>query len=172
MLFPNARLRAAEGRLRQNRLGQNRLWAHGISGDQPVLGVTIGDQRDADLVREALLAHTFWRLRGFKADLVILNEEAGSYDQPLQAYLKTLVQAHAQYTGLDVPGGIFLRQVDQIPAEDLTLILTVARVVLVASRGPLVQQLSAPVETVRVPPAFAIISKPAGDPPLLLPFLV
>ena len=38
--------------------------------------VAIGAVRDLDLVREALMAHTYWRLRGFKADLVILDEEA------------------------------------------------------------------------------------------------
>ena len=172
MLYPNARLRASEAQLRQNRLGQAHLWAHGISGDLPIMVVTISDRLDSDVVRQALLAHTFWRLRGFKSDLVILNEEASSYEQALQNYLKTLVQAHAQYTGMDQPGGIFLRPADHIPAEDLTLILTVARVVLVASRGLLIQQLSSPVESTPLPPALVGSPRTFDEPSAALPFLV
>ncbi|HLZ08804.1 MAG TPA: protein ndvB, partial [Chloroflexota bacterium] len=172
MLYPNARLRAAEARLRQNRLGQSRLWAYGISGDLPIMVVTVGDRLDAELVREALVAHTFWRLRGFKCDLVILNEEVGGYEQTLQNYLKTLVQAHAQYTGLEQPGGIFLRPADHVPADDLTLILTVAQVVLVASRGSLIQQLSAPLEPARLPAPLGVAPRSVDDASPPLPFLV
>jgi cyclic beta-1,2-glucan synthetase len=171
MLYPNARLRASEQQLRQNRLGQTRLWAYGISGDLPIMLVTIGNRNDAELVGEALLAHTFWRLRGFKSDLIILDEEAAGYEQPLRDYLRTLVQAHVQYTGLDVPGGIFLRSTDHIPPEDLTLLLAAARVVLVASRGPLAQQLSAP-PAARLPLPLAIRQPIGEEPSPPLPFLV
>jgi cyclic beta-1,2-glucan synthetase len=172
MLYPNARLRAAERQLRQNRLGQSRLWAYGISGDLPILVVTVGDRSDADLVREALIAHTLWRMRGFKSDLVILNEEASGYEQSLHGYLRALAQAHAQYTGLEQPGGIFLRPADQVPLEDLTLLQSVARVVLVASRGPLVQQLSAPLDAIELPNRLAVSSRIADEPSAPLPFLV
>ena len=66
LLYPDARLRASERQLRRNRLGQAGLWAHGISGDLPILLVTIGDRRDMEVVREALLAHSYWRLLGFR----------------------------------------------------------------------------------------------------------
>jgi cellobiose phosphorylase len=69
-----------------------------------------------------------------KVDLVILNEEAGSYAQPLQGRLAKLVQAHSLGTGLDRPGGIYLRSADQLAPEDITLLLTSARAVLVAAR--------------------------------------
>ena len=75
----------------EDRLGQPGLWAYGISGDLPILLTTIGHSRDIDLVREALLAHTYWRLHGLKVDLIILNEEAGSYEQSLHEELKKLM---------------------------------------------------------------------------------
>ncbi len=170
MLYPNDRLRAAELELRQNRLGQSRLWAYGISGDLPIMLVSIGDRRDAELVSQALSAHTFWRRRGFKSDLVILDEEASSYEQPLRTYLRTLVQAYAQYSGIDQPGGIFLRSTDQMPSEDLALLRAAARVVLVASRGPLAQQLSPPPE-VQLPRALATPLRVVEEPSPPLPFL-
>jgi cellobiose phosphorylase len=171
MLFPNARLRAAEQRLRQNRLGQSSLWAYGISGDLPILLATIGDVRDLELVREVLAAHTYWRLRGYMTDLVILNEEVGSYAQPLGEELKKLIQWHAQYTPVDQPSGMFLRSVDHITTDDLTLLLTTARAVLVAARGPLAQQLAAPAETVKVPPLLAVPRQPEEEPSAPLPFM-
>jgi len=171
MLFPNTRLRAAEKRLRQNHLGQSRLWAYGISGDLPIVLVTIGDTRDLTLVREVLTAHTYWRLRGYTADLVILNEEAGSYDQPLEQDLKKLIQLHAQYTPVDQPGGIFLRAIDHIPSDELTLLLATARVVLVAARGSLAQQLTAPAGMPKLPPTLAVSRRLKEEPSAPLPFM-
>jgi len=155
MLFPNAQLRAAEKRLRQNHLGQSRLWAYSISGDLPIVLITIGDTHDLTLVREVVTAHTYWRLRGYTADLVILNEEAGSYARTLEQELKKLIHLHAQYTPVDQPGGIFLRAVDHIPGDDLTLLVASARVVLVAARGSLAQQLSTMAETPKLPPPLS-----------------
>ena len=84
MIFPNRALRAGQKLIRDNRLGQSRLWAYGISGDLPLMLVTVGRSRDLPLVREALAAHAYWRLRGFRSDIVILNEEAHGYQQPLE----------------------------------------------------------------------------------------
>ena len=85
LLYPNARMRPQGDRLTRNRLGQSGLWEFGISGDLPMLAVTVGDARHLPLVRELLLAQTYWRWRGFRADLIILNQEGASYDLPLAA---------------------------------------------------------------------------------------
>ncbi|BDI29892.1 hypothetical protein CCAX7_19430 [Capsulimonas corticalis] len=159
MLYPNKALRPPAERLRRNILGQSRLWAQGISGDLPTMVVTIADTNDLEMVREALQAHTYWRVHGFKCDLVILNQESSSYEQPLQEQLRRMIQGHTEYTGIDQPGGVFLRPAAAIGEEDLTLILTVARVVLVAARGSLSQQLSVPIR-----PALPAPTGPAGRP--------
>jgi cyclic beta-1,2-glucan synthetase len=134
VLFPSATLRASEQALRRNRLGQSRLWSHGISGDLPIVLVQIGDTLDLDLAREALTAHAYWRMQGLKVDLVILDQETAGYEQPLREELTRLVQVHGQATGLDQPGGVFLRRAAHLPAEDEALLLAVARVVLVAAQ--------------------------------------
>jgi len=142
ILYPGARLRTPGERLQQNRLGQSRLWAHGISGDLPIVALSIGQVREIGLVKQLLQAHNYWRRLGLKVDLLILNEEATGYEKPLHEQLARLIQAQSMYTGVDEPGGVFLRKVDQIPEEDLNLMLAAARVSLVAARGPLAQQLS------------------------------
>ena len=146
LLYPNPLLRSSAERIAENRKGQAGLWAYGISGDLPIALVAIGEARDLSLVRQMLQAHTYWRMHGLMADLVILNEEAGGYEQPLREQLERLIQSHSAATGMDRPGGIFLRSAELIPAEDLTLLRAVASVVMVAARGTLPQQLGVPLE--------------------------
>lgn len=171
VLYPSAQLRPAPERLRRNALGQSRLWAYGLSGDLPILVLTIGDSNDIELARQVLMAHTYWRLRGLKVDLVILNEESDSYQAPLQEQLRRLIQAHSQYTGIDQPGGVFLRPVGQIPEADLILLQAAARVVLVAARGSLAQQLSTPSAPVSLPPPLERNPQIKEEPSPPLPYM-
>ena len=108
LVFPNTRLRSPD-RIARNRLGQSGLWALGVSGDLPIMVVTIADERGLNVVRELLQAHQYWRMRGFRADFIVLNQESPSYDSPLQHQLRRLSDAHSIETGVDKPGGVFLR---------------------------------------------------------------
>ncbi|MCD6526728.1 MAG: glycosyl transferase [Desulfuromonas sp.] len=143
LLFPNNLLRASAKRLEENHKGQSGLWPYAISGDWPIALVTIREQRDIGLVIQLLQAHAYWRMHGLTADLVIINEEEESYDQPLQGQLEQLIQSRPIFSGSDNPGKIFLRNVSQIPEEDLRLFKAVARFFLVATRGTLTKQLGA-----------------------------
>ena len=170
MIYPSAKLRPPIERLFRNQLGQEGLWAYGISGDLPMLVVTLSDARNVSLVREVLLAHAYWRLRGFRADAIILNQEAPSYDAPLRLEILRQIQAHASDAGTDRPGGVFLRDWHAIPEEHRTLILASASIVLNGNRGSLQQQLVSAAEGLPLPPFV-----PAGggpeEPSRALPFL-
>jgi cyclic beta-1,2-glucan synthetase len=170
LLFPNPLLRSPAERIAENRKGQAGLWAYGISGDLPIALVAIDEAHDLSLVRQMLQAHLYWRLHGLPADLVILNEEALSYERPLQEQLERLIQNVSAGTGMDRPGGIYLRNAALIPAEDLTLLRTVARVVMVAARGNLPQQLGVLPDVSES--AVRITSKrDFRDPSAALPFM-
>lgn len=171
VIYPNPKLRPAGGRLRRSTLGQARLWAYGISGDLPILTVTINEAREINFVREVLLAHAYLRIKGLKMDLVILNGEAVAYGQPLHEELRRLIAAHSMYTGTDQPGGVFLRAIAQMPEEDVTLLQSAARAALVAARGTLAQQLAAPVEIADLPPRLKPNRRIAEEPSAPLPFL-
>ncbi len=144
LLFPNPLLRPPAERLAENRKGQAGLWPYAISGDLPLALVTIGEARDISLVRQLLQAHTYWRMHGLSTDLVILNEETGSYERPLQERLEQLIRTHALSAAADRAGTIFLKNAAQIPEDDLKLLKAAASVVLVAARGTLTQQLGVP----------------------------
>ncbi|MCJ7513104.1 MAG: hypothetical protein MUO23_09060, partial [Anaerolineales bacterium] len=171
LLYPGPTFRASAERFEErNRKGQAGLWAYGISGDLPIVLITIGDVHDIPLVRQMLQAHAYWRSQGLKADLVILNEEAGGYDQPLHERLDTLIRVHAPEAEVDQPGGVYLRSADQIPEEDQRLLMAAARVVLVAARGSLAQQLGVPAELPE--PPSPLTGRPAPrEPSAPLPFM-
>ncbi len=170
LLFPNSLLRPPTERINENHKGQAGLWPYGISGDAPILLVSIGEMRDIGLVRQLLQAFSYWRMHGFKPDLVILNEEASGYEMPLRERLEGLIRSHATNTAIDRTGSIFLRNTDQLPEEDLTLLMAAARVVLVAARGPLPQQMGVAAET-SAQADFLARRRAPRDPSAPLPFL-
>jgi len=170
LLFPNQLLRPPTERIEENHKGQAGLWPYGISGDLPIILVSIGEARDIGLVRQMLRAHAYWRMHGMGADLVILNEEASGYEQPLREQLQGLITAHTTGTGKEQPGGIFLCAAAQIPEEDLSLLMAAARVVLVAARGTLPQQLGVTAEAPELP-EFLARKRAPRDPSASLAFL-
>jgi cyclic beta-1,2-glucan synthetase len=152
MIYPQRGTRPSEATLAKNSKGQPGLWAYGISGDFPILLVRIADTTEAPLVSQALHAHEFWQRNGFEADLVILNEYPGGYMQPVQDMLERLVAASHAHQMLNKPGGVYVKRADIMPDADRILLNSVARVVLVGSRGTLAIQLDREIPDTPLPP--------------------
>jgi cyclic beta-1,2-glucan synthetase len=170
LLFPNPLLRSPGERIMKNHKGQSGLWAYAISGDLPIALVAVGEDRDTTLVRQMLQAHTYWRLHGFATDLVILNEEEVGYLRPLHESLELLIQANGAPANENRSGGIYLRDANVIPSEDLTLLQTVAGVVVVGARGTLPQQFGLPLDAPELP-GPAVSKRDPRDPSAVLPFM-
>ncbi len=147
------------------------LWQHGISGDLPIVLVTISQAGDLDLIRRLLLAHEYWRMKRLSVDLVIVNEEANSYAQEFQASLEALVGANRlppQLAETAGKGAIFVLRADLVSIEVRDLLLSVARAVFSGHRGSLSEQLArAPEPRALVPPPRRIQpkTKPEARPP-------
>ncbi|HLX64175.1 MAG TPA: glucoamylase family protein [Planctomycetota bacterium] len=141
ILFASQAHRAAPGVLARNQRAQSGLWGYGISGDLPIVLLRIGDVSGLDLVRDALKAHAFLRMKGLTFDLVIWNEDASSYRQVLQDELMGLVLTGSEASTLDHPGGIFIRRGDLIAEEDRVLLQSLARVTLQEGRGRFAEQI-------------------------------
>lgn len=154
ILFPQAQLRPPPARLGRLRQGQRALWRQSISGDLPIVVMMIAHLRDIEAVREILTAHTFWHLRGLKVDLVLISEEMVSYEEPLAEQLRRLTEAQVHLTGVDQPGGVYLRAGNKMSQEELIVIQAAARMVLVAARGSLRQQLAATTPVTLKPKRF------------------
>ena len=141
LLYGDPRLRARDALLKNLR-GQADLWKYGISGDLPILLVTIADGSDLGLFRELLKAHEYLRLKGLPFDLVGLNDYGVTYQQDLQDALMQLLQSSPEQPWIDRPAGVFLRRADLMPEEDRTLLRAAARVEMAAADGALREQLA------------------------------
>lgn len=152
IVHANAALRADAAVLIKNRRGQSGLWGYAISGDLPIVLLQIKDPANIEIVRQLVQAHTYWRLKGLKVDLVIWNEEHMGYRQLLQELIMGLIAARIEANVVDRPGGIFVRTGEQISSEDRILLQTVARAIISDARGSLSEQIKRrpPIE-VRVP---------------------
>ena len=171
LFFPSSPLRNQTSRPMPGAAGQRELWAMGISGDLPIVTAMVREQTGLTLIREVLAAHSYWRTRGFMADLVILNQEAPGYDRPLNFQLQRIIDAHAREVGTDRPGGVFLRDWSLLSDTQRTLILSSSRAVLLSARGALARQLPAVREP--SPPAIPFVPASGGpeEPSRQLPFL-
>ncbi len=142
LIYLNPALRAEEAVLKNNRKGQNGLWAYTISGDVPLVIVRVTKQAGIDLVRQMILAHAYWRMKGVVVELLILNEDVSVYRQPLHDEIISLITTGIGVSQLDKPGGIIVRPLDTIPGEDLVLLLSTARAIFSDKWGTLAEQLS------------------------------
>ncbi|MEX2547052.1 MAG: glucoamylase family protein, partial [Chloroflexota bacterium] len=143
ILYSDPSLRPPAGLLARNEQGAPGLWAHGISGDLPIVMVRIDEAEDLDIVRQLLRAHEYWRLKLLDVDLVILNEHGATYAQDLHDSLETVVrtsQSILVHAGHPSHGGVYILRGDQLSAEDRTLLQTAARAVLLSRRGSLADQ--------------------------------
>lgn len=126
----------------ENGLQMNGLWSIGISGDLPILLVRVETLEHAPLVRQALLAHQYWRHKGLVSDLVVLNTRPSGYSDELDDRLRLLVRTGHALQLLDKPGGVFLRRVDQMHPDVANLLVSVARATLDGDAGPIELQLN------------------------------
>ncbi len=171
IIYASALRRSRASVLIRNRRGQSGLWSYGISGDLPIVLVRIRDQDKIELVREALQAHSYWRMKGLSVDLVIWNEDDSVYRQSLQDSIMDAVAASPASAMLDRPGGVFIRRGEQMSEEDRSLLQTVARVVLLDDAGTLMEQVERRARVDFSVPKFTPIRRqteviPAHEPPL------
>lgn len=141
ILFYSPLKRKYQALLKANTKGQSNLWAYGISGDLPIVLISIQGLQEIDIIEEILGAHEYWRMKGLKVDLVILYEEEDSYYQPIQEAIKEKVLDSHQSQLLDQPGGVFIRNAYLIAQEDKILLYTVARLIFKGKEGSIRSQL-------------------------------
>ena len=142
LIYPHQALRADPEVLTKNTKGQTSLWQFAISGDYPILLLKVGDEDELGIVREIIKAHIYWRSKGLKIDVVLVNQQPGGYNQELTNQLIRLVNRMNSDSWLDRRGGIFILKQDSMDDQDQVLIESAARVVLSGAKGTLAAQLS------------------------------
>jgi cyclic beta-1,2-glucan synthetase len=166
VLYADASLRAGPELLARSTLGQEGLWAHGVSGDLPILLVRVVTDTDHVLVRQVLQAQEYWRLKGLSADVVILNEHPVSYLDEVHARLAALLDDGPWRTWKHKPGGAYLLRGDRMAEPERLLLAGAARAVLSGDRGSLSHQLELPPPPQPEPARLALPDLDAPRPAL------
>ena len=116
------------------------LWKYGISGDLPIVFVTIKNINDIDVIAELVKAYEYFRTKNMEIDLVILNEEKEKYDSYVKdAILDCILNRNLAYM-LNSKGGIYV--LNNIKEEDKELITMYSNLVIDAKNGNLNLQLN------------------------------
>src|SRR5690606_35880885 len=116
--------------------------SHSVSGDLPIVLLMVSDPESLELVTQMVKAHAYWQLKGLAVDLVIWNEDHGTYRQVLQDQIVGMITAGNNLTH-HVPGNIFVRSSDQISSEDRILFKSIARAIIQDDKGALYEQVYA-----------------------------
>jgi cyclic beta-1,2-glucan synthetase len=164
VLYADGSLRSGPETLARGTLGQEGLWAHGVSGDLPVLLVRVASDAGQALVRQVLTAQEYWRLKGLAADVVILNEQPVGYQDEVHDHLAALLDDGPWRAWKHRPGGAYLLRGDRMSEAERLLLLGVARAVLGGEAGTLANQLDGPAPPV-VGPAPVELAAPSGPAP-------
>jgi cyclic beta-1,2-glucan synthetase len=173
LLYASSAMRPAATAISRGASGPEALWAHGISGDLPIVLLRIDQMDDIDIARQLLRAKEYWHLKQLAVDLVILNERAASYVQDLQGALEAQLRMSQSRPGLGgehIRGAVYILRSDLITEQARALLIAVARVVLVGQRGSLAVQLDRHLEPAGVAaPRRALAVTPAPPPEVAPP---
>ncbi|WP_346772403.1 glucoamylase family protein [Chelativorans sp. AA-79] len=144
ILYADRRYRAPSEKIVRGAGPQSGLWHLAISGDLPIVLLSIDDPQDMAQVRQLLRAHEYWRMKSLAVDLVIINERASSYTQDLQIAIETAVRSSQSRPrfGLELAqGSVFTLRADLMSAEARDRLRSIARVTCSARLGSIAEQL-------------------------------
>ena len=169
VIHGNALRRAAHGIIARNQLRQSGLWRFGVSGDLPIIFISIGDLKRIELVKQVLQAHAYWRMKGVASDLVIVNEDFSGYRAVLQDQIMGLINGGPEAHFIDKPGGVFVRRAEELSEDERVLFQAVARIVFRDSAETLIEQVERRVSSRRPSDLLEPVRKPSAEPtqPLL-----
>lgn len=143
VIFSNPAFRANTELIRSNAGSQSGLWSQSVSGDLPIVLLHIHDEENIEIVQQLVKAHAYWKLKGLSADIVIWNENPGTYRQQFHERLLGLISTE---TGTlqtqNKQGSIYVKMVDQLSTEERILFESVAKIIFYDDNGPLSEQVN------------------------------
>jgi cyclic beta-1,2-glucan synthetase len=129
--------------LARNAQGVSGIWALGLSGDLPILTVTIGRLSETPLARALLRAHEYLRRLGLWFDLVLLAKDGEGYNQPIRDALREAVAASSARDLLGKTSGAHLPDAALMNQEMLDTLYASSALTLRGESGSLTAQLAA-----------------------------
>ena len=116
---------------------QKDLWKYGISGDLPIITVTIKYINDIYVVKQIIKAYEFFRTKNVQVELVIIDEENYSYENYIKDEIESaILNSHLAYMK-NIYGGIFVLSKSEMDVQDVNLIKFVSSLVIDSHLGNL-----------------------------------
>ena len=116
---------------------QHDLWKYGISGDLPIITITIKYINDIYVIKQILKAYEFFRTKNIQVELVIINEENYSYDNYIRDEIEIAILNSHQAFLKNIKGGIFVLLKNEMDIQDVNLIKFVSALVIDSHLGNL-----------------------------------
>ncbi len=116
---------------------QQDLWKYGISGDLPIITVTIKYANDLYVIKQIIKAYEFFRTRNIKIELVIIDEENYSYENYLRDEIEGVILNNHLTFMKNTYGGIFVLSKSEMDIQDVNLIKFVSSLVIDSHLGNL-----------------------------------
>jgi cyclic beta-1,2-glucan synthetase len=144
MVYLDPSLRPTSEILKRNNLNVTRLWAHGISGDNPIILLKINSIEERNIVRQLLMAQEYWKTKTLSVDLIILTEKSYSYSMELFRIIETMVNSNThihEAFAHKSDGKVFIFQSEMLQEEEIQLLTTISRVIINSKNGNLSEQI-------------------------------
>lgn len=126
----------------KNSLMKQSLWRFGISGDKPIITLSVQENTSLDAVRRLITVREFYKIKNIDVDLVIISDESGGYIQGVNDSIKEILSTSKFGGGSGFsPDGVFVLPRSELAEAELNLILSVSRVVFYTSKDSLLEQL-------------------------------
>ncbi len=126
--------------INDNKLSQRELWKFGISGDLPMIAVSIASVKDVYVIKQLVKAIEYFNLKKVKVDLVIIDDE-----QDTERYVEDKVKEYVSSRNinylLNVNAGIHIIDSKKMNLEERKLIYSCSDVIFDAKDGFLKEQL-------------------------------
>ena len=119
------------------------LWRFSISGDLPLVTVSLCDERHAALARQAVRAHAYLTRLGLRFDLALVNLQSEGYFRPLREALLQLISTGPSRDRIGRPGGVTLVDAGLYPPGAVEALLSFSALALDGREGSLAKQLAA-----------------------------
>ncbi|KOM96135.1 NdvB [Clostridium botulinum] len=141
ILFINRNIKEREKYIKYIKLSQSNLWAYGISGDYPIVLVTLDKESGIDIVRQLLLTYKYWRMKNINVDLIIVNTKESSYMKPIEDSILNLVNSLGLMNNINKSAGVFLFNKPTMKEDDLDLLKAICRLYIDCNKGSIAEQI-------------------------------
>ena len=129
IFYPSKYFRGPEQNIRRNVKNQSFLWRFGVSGDNPILLLTVHSIEQEGVIRDVLKAYEYLRINRVTADLIILVDGKHGYLQEVDDLINDLTSALKIYDSESEKPSFYVLHTYQMTPAEIDLLYTVARIV-------------------------------------------